>query len=318
MIDHTPSRVKKGRNAVITASNLTKRFSDLAALDRLTCHIPDGCVYGLVGANGAGKSTFLRLASGVYRPDEGSITMNGEPIFENIAVKKRFVFVSDEFWTLPQSSMSRMAALYRSAYERFDMARFAQLAGEFGLPTDKPIATFSKGMRRQAATILALATGAEYYFFDETFDGLDPVMRNVVKQKLYAEVVDRGATVIITSHSLRELEDTCDQLALLYKGGIVLESDVSDLKTSLHKLQVAFDHEFDKDVFTGLDMLCYARQGSVATAVVRGEREKSHTLLSAQNPLLLEVLPVTLEEVFLYEMEALGYAFDIAQGGVKQ
>lgn len=303
---------------MITATNLTKRFSDIAALDRLNCHIPDGCVYGLVGANGAGKSTFLRLASGVYRPDGGGITMDGQPIFENFAVKKRFVFVSDEFWTLPQSTMSRMAALYRSAYDSFDMVRFARLAGEFGLPVDKPLSAFSKGMRRQAATILALSTGADYYFFDETFDGLDPVMRGVVKQKLYNEVLDRGATVIIASHSLRELEDTCDQLALLYKGGIVLESDVSELKTSLFKLQVAFDHAFDKTVFDGIDLLSFTRQGSVGTAVVRGDRESCRALMTAQNPLLMEVLPVTLEEVFLYEMEALGYAFELGQGGDKQ
>ncbi len=307
---------------MITASNLTKRFSDIAALDRLNCHIPDGCVYGLVGANGAGKSTFLRLASGVYKPDEGSITMDGNPIFENIALKKRFVFVSDEFWALPQSNMSRMAALYRSAYERFDNARFAALAGEFGLPIEKPFSAFSKGMRRQAATILALSSGADYYFFDETFDGLDPVMRGLVKQKLYAEVVDKGATVIITSHSLRELEDTCDQLALLYKGGVVLESDVGELKTSLFKMQVAFDRPFDKEVFEGVDTLSVIKQGSVATAVIRGDREKSRALIAAQSPILLETLPVTLEEVFLYEMEALGYQFDltqdVAQGGDKQ
>lgn len=300
---------------MIIAKNLTKRFSDVAALDRLNCHIPDGCVYGLVGANGAGKSTFMRLASGVYRPDEGEITLDDAPVYENVALKKRFVFVSDEFWTLPQGTLSRMAALYSSAYTSFDACKFTQLAGEFGLATDKPLGTFSKGMRRQAATILALATGADYYFFDETFDGLDPVMRNFVKQKLYAEVVDRGATVIISSHSLRELEDTCDQLALLYKGGIVLESDVGELKTSLFKLQVAFDHEFDRSVFDGLTTLSFSRQGSVASAVVRGDREQSRALMAEREPLLLEVLPVTLEEVFLYEMEALGYAFDIAQGG---
>ncbi len=300
---------------MIIAKNLTKRFSGVAALDRLSCHIPDGCVYGLVGANGAGKSTFMRLASGVYLPDGGEITMDDMPIYENVSLKKRFAFVSDEFWALPQGTLSRMAALYQSAYQSFDAGRFTQLAGEFGLATDKPLGTFSKGMRRQAATILALSTAADYYFFDETFDGLDPVMRNFVKQKLYAEVVDRGATVIISSHSLRELEDTCDQLALLYKGGIVLESDVGELKTSLFKLQVAFDHAFDRSVFDGLDTLSFSRQGSVASAVVRGDREASRALMAAKEPLLLEVLPVTLEEVFLYEMEALGYVFDIAQGG---
>ena len=303
---------------MITANNLTKRFSNVAALDKLNCHIPDGCVYGLVGANGAGKSTFLRLASGVYKPDEGSVTLDGRPVYENIALKKQFAFVSDEFWALPQSTMDRMAALYQSAYERFDAKRYAALAKEFGLAKDKPLATFSKGMRRQAATILALSTGASYYFFDETFDGLDPVMRNLVKQKLYGEVVDRGATVIISSHSLRELEDTCDQLALLYRGGIVLESDVSELKTSLFKLQVAFDRAFDQSAFAGLEVLSFNQQGSVATAVVRGDQEKSRAVLSAQNPLLLEMLPVTLEEVFLYEMEALGYVFDAPQGGTQE
>ncbi len=300
---------------MITAKNLTKRFSDVAALHNLNCQIPDGCVYGLVGANGAGKSTFLRLATGVYKPDEGDITLDGIPVFENITLKKRFAFVSDEFWAMPQSSMERMASLYSAAYDAFDHKRFTSLAKEFGLDTSRAIATFSKGMRRQAATILALSTGADHYFFDETFDGLDPVMRNLVKQLLYVQVVDKGATVIISSHSLRELEDTCDQLALLYQGGIVMQSDVSDLKTSLFKLQIAFGHDFDKTVFDGLELLSYTRQGSVANAVVRGDKEKSRAMMQQHNPILLEILPVTLEEVFLFEMEALGYAFDIAQGG---
>ncbi|MCE5342893.1 MAG: ABC transporter ATP-binding protein [Eubacteriales bacterium] len=302
---------------MIIANDLTKRFSDVVALDHLNCHIQDGCVYGLVGANGAGKSTFLRLASGVYRPDSGTIKLGDTDIFENVNVKKRFVFVSDEFWMLPQSTMHRMAALYASAYDSFNIKLFDALSKEFGLNPDRPLSTFSKGMRRQAATILALATRAEYLFFDETFDGLDPVMRNLVKQKLYAEVFDRGATVIITSHSLRELEDTCDQLAMLYKGGIVLESDVGELKTSLFKLQVAFMQEYDQTMFTGLDVLSQNRQGSVTTLIVRGDKEKSHALLAEKSPLLLETLPVTLEEVFIYEMEALGYAFDSAEGGKK-
>ena len=303
---------------MIIAKNLTKRFSSVAALDNLTCHIPDGCVYGLVGANGAGKSTFLRLACGVYRPDEGIVTMDDQPIYENISVKKRIAFVSDEFWALPQSNMRRMAQLYASAYAGFNMKRFTSLSEEFGLNVNQLFPTFSKGMRRQAATILALSTGADYYLFDETFDGLDPIMRNLVKQKLYAEVVDRGATVIVSSHSLRELEDTCDQLALLYKGGIVLESDVGDLKTSLFKLQVAFNHPYDKNEFAGIDLLSYSRQGSVSTLIVRGNREKTREILAAKSPLLLETLPVTLEEVFIYELEALGYAFDPAEGGSKQ
>jgi ABC-2 type transport system ATP-binding protein len=294
---------------MIIASNVTKRFSDVVALDHLSCKIPDSCVYGLVGANGAGKSTFLRLLSGVYRPDEGSIVMDQQPIYENLNVKKHCVFVSDDFWALPHADMKRMANLYASAYENYDFKRFQALNQEFGLPADRPLTSFSKGMRRQAATILALSTGAKVYFFDETFDGLDPVMRSFVKKKLYEEVFDRGATVIVTSHSLRELEDTCDQLALLYKGGIVLESDVGELKTSICKMQVAFSDEYDRSKFGGMDILSLRKQGSVSTLIVRGDKMEIRRKLGAMEPLLLEVVPITLEEIFIYEMEALGYAF---------
>ena len=298
---------------MITASNLTKRFSDVTALDHLNCSIPDGCIYGLVGANGAGKSTFLRLISGIYRPEEGDVRIDGMRVYENIEAKKRFVFVPDELFFLPQSSMARMATLYATMYERFNMERFEALTKEFRLDPSKPLSTFSKGMRRQAATILALSTMADYIFFDETFDGLDPVMRNLVKQKLYDDVLERGCTAVITSHSLRELEDTCDQLALLYNGGIVFESDVQNLKTSLFKLQVAFKDAFDKSAFTDLDVLSYAQQGSVANMIVRGDRDACKHAVAEKSPLLLEILPLTLEEVFLYEMESLGYVFGASE-----
>ncbi|HPJ01831.1 MAG TPA: ABC transporter ATP-binding protein [Candidatus Limiplasma sp.] len=295
---------------MITANNVTKRFQDIVALDHLSCHIPDSCVYGLVGANGAGKSTFLRLLSGVYKPDEGSVLMNQQHVFENKEAKKRSVFIADEFWALPRADMKRMSALYASVYEAYDPKKFLALADEFGLPVDRPLNTFSKGMRRQAAIIQALSTGADVYLFDETFDGLDPVMRSLVKKKLYDEVFDRGATVIVTSHSLRELEDTCDQLALLYKGGIVLESDVNELKTSIIKMQIAFAEQYDKDKFEGLDIVSFAKLGSVSTLIVRGEKMECQKKLEAMDPLLLEMVPITLEEIFVYEMEALGYVFD--------
>jgi ABC-2 type transport system ATP-binding protein len=164
-------------------------------------------------------------------------------------------------------------------------------------------------MKRQASTILALSAMPEYLFFDETFDGLDPVMRNLVKQVIYNDVMERNTTTIITSHSLRELEDTCDQLALLHKGGIVFESDIQNLKTSLFKVQVAFKERFDRTKFEGVDMLNYTQAGSVATFIARGDRDAVSASIRAKNPLLLDVLPLNLEEVFIYEMEALGYAF---------
>ena len=294
---------------MIRANNVTLKFDDFVALNRLSCTIPDGIIYGLVGSNGAGKSTFLRLISGIYRPMEGEILIDDAPVYNNPDVKQRIVYVPDELYFLPQSNMNRMADLYHSLYDNFSYERFTNLTNTFGLNPTANINTFSKGMKRQAATVLALSTMPTYLFFDETFDGLDPVMRNLVKQVIYNDVLERKTTTIITSHSLRELEDTCDQLALLHKGGIVFESDIQNLKTSLFKVQIAFSTPFSRESFSELELLSYTQLGSVATFIVRGDRESVVTRLRARQPLLLDVLPLNLEEVFIYEMEALGYAF---------
>ncbi|MBR5140570.1 MAG: ABC transporter ATP-binding protein [Clostridia bacterium] len=294
---------------MIKADNVTMKFGDHTALNGLCCAIPDGCIYGLVGSNGAGKSTFLRLISGVYRPHSGEITADGERIYENPAIKNKIMYVPDELYFLPQSNMQQMAHFYAAIYESFSFCRFEELVKLFGLDKKANINTFSKGMKRQAATILALSTMPQYLFFDETFDGLDPVMRNLVKQVIYNDVLERRTTTIITSHSLRELEDTCDQLALLHKGGIVFESDIQNLKTSLFKVQVAFEGEYGRERFSNIDILNYHQLGSVASLIVRGNREEIVARLRAISPLILDVLPLNLEEVFIYEMEALGYAF---------
>ncbi len=294
---------------MINAKNVTMIFDDFVALNELSCTIPKGSIYGLVGSNGAGKSTFLRLICGIYRPHSGEITVDGEQVFDNPAIKGKIAFVPDDLYFLPGSRMGDMASLYAAAYKSFNNDRFYNLMKTFSLPSDKAINTFSKGMKRQASTILALSTMPEYLFFDETFDGLDPVMRNLTKQVIFSDVAERNTTVIVTSHSLRELEDTCDQLALLHKGGIVFESDIQNLKTSLFKIQVGFSDQFDRSRFEGIDILEYSQKSSVATFIVRGDREKVKNRLSAMSPLLLDILPLSLEEVFVYEMEALGYAF---------
>lgn len=294
---------------MICAENVTKKFDGFAALRGLNCSIPESCVYGLVGSNGAGKSTFLRLISGIYRADEGTVTFDGVPVYENPEVKGKILYVPDELYFLPQSNMNRMAQLYRSMYPRFSDERFAELVKTFGLNPNANINTFSKGMKRQAATILALSSMPQYLFFDETFDGLDPVMRNLVKRVIYNDVLERKTTTIITSHSLRELEDACDQLALLHKGGIVFESDIQNLKTTLFKIQVAFSEKYDRSKFSEVEMLSYTQVGSVATFIARGEKEAVSAKIRAMSPVLLDVLPLNLEEVFIYEMEALGYAF---------
>lgn len=294
---------------MICAKNLTMKFDDFTALKNLNCEIPEACIYGLVGSNGAGKSTFLRLISGIYRPDSGEVTFDGKPVYENPEVKKKILYVPDELYFLPQSNMTRMAEFYNAIYENFNYERFHNLTQTFGLDPKANINTFSKGMKRQAATILALSSMPEFLFFDETFDGLDPVMRNLVKQVIYNDVLERKTTTIITSHSLRELEDTCDQLALLHKGGIVFESDIQDLKTTLFKVQVAFNGEYTKERFAGIEMLDYNQVGSVCTFIARGDKDEVVSKIRALEPVLLDVLPLNLEEVFIYEMESLGYAF---------
>ena len=294
---------------MIQAKNLTMKFDNFAALKNLNCEIPESCIYGLVGSNGAGKSTFLRLIGGIYRPNEGEVTIDGKPVYENPEVKSQILYVPDELYFLPQASMNRMAELYSAIYKNFNYERFDNLTKTFGLNPKANINTFSKGMKRQAATILALSCMPKFLFFDETFDGLDPVMRNLVKQVIYNDVLERKTTTIITSHSLRELEDTCDQLALLHKGGIVFESDIQDLKTALFKVQVAFDTPYTKDKFGGIEMLDYNQMGSVATFIARGDKEEVVAKIRSLNPIILDVLPLNLEEVFIYEMESLGYAF---------
>ena len=296
---------------MLSINKATKKFGDFTALSEISCDIQDAGVFGLVGSNGAGKSTLVRLIAGVYKPDGGSVSLDGEEIYENSKAKSRIAYVSDELYFLPGASMDRMATMYESIYPGFDRARFAQLAEILHLNRKKNIAAFSKGMKRQAATILAIATRPDYIFFDETFDGLDPVMRNFVKNLICEDVMSRNATAIITSHSLRELEDTCDQLALLHKGGLVLESDVQNLKTSQFKIQIAFSEEYDESRFAGIDMRHFQKRGSVSNMIVRGEREETVQKLQAMCPILLDVLPLSLEEVFTYEMETMGYTFNL-------
>ncbi len=299
---------------MIKAENLTKYFDDFCALRDLSCTIDNGCIYGMVGSNGAGKSTFLRILTGVYKPDLGTVTIDGQPIYDNPAVKSRIAYVPDELYFLPGATMDRMASLYKNTAATFDEKRFRSLAAKLSLDTKKPISTFSKGMKRQAATILSLSTNPDFIFFDETFDGLDPIMRNYVKSVICEDVIDRGASAIITSHSLRELEDTCDQLALLHRGGLIFQSDINNLKTAQFKVQIAFAEDFSREKFTEAEdfrIMHFTKHGSVANMIIKGDRDLVTARLREMSPLILDVLPLTLEEVFTYELEALGYTFDL-------
>ena len=300
---------------MLQAQHVTKRFDDFVALSDISCTVPDGCIYGLVGSNGAGKSTFLRTVCGIYKADEGVVTFDNQPVFENPAAKAQMVFVPDDLYMLHGATAARMEALYRAAYATFDRERYQELLSLFRLPEKKPLSAFSKGMRRLTATALALSCRPQLILFDETMDGLDPVMRHIVKSVIADDVAARGTSAVVVSHSLRELEDLCDQLALLHQGGIVLEQDIHDLKTSVFKIQIAFSEPFGKQQFEGLHIAHYQQQGAVANLIVSGDRDEVIATLATMNPLLMEVLPLTLEEVFTYELQARNYDFATLVGG---
>lgn len=302
---------------MIRAELLTKEFDGYKALDNVSCEIPEGCIYGMVGSNGAGKSTFLRLVSGVYRPEQGTVMIDDEPVYENPHIKNRIAFVPDDLYFVHNATMKKTAKFYAGVYRNFDYATFELLADTFKLDPSKPVSAFSKGMKRQAAIILAISCRPKYLFLDETFDGLDPVMRALVKSIICRDVEERKATAILTSHSLRELEDTCDQLALLHRGGLIFESDISDLKTSLFKVQIAFLEEYGRERFDSLEMLHFAKSGSVSNIILRGDKDKVTAALREMKPVILDVLPLSLEEVFTYEMEALGYSVDLEAVGER-
>ena len=291
---------------MIKCVDVTKKFDKVTALEQLTCNIPEGCIYGLVGANGAGKSTLLRLITGIYSPDVGDITIDGMPVVKKDFAKSLFVFVPDELFFLPGANMKEMARFYSEIYPTFFYGCYERLINEFSLNPTVNISTFSKGMKRQAATVLALSCQTKYMFFDETFDGLDPLKRSLLKKIIHEDVKERESTVVITSHSLRELEDTCNQLALLHKGGLIFESEVQNLKTSLFKIQIGLNQWFDQTIFKGIEIMQYKQNGSVANMIIKGDKEQAVAKMQELQPQLLDVLPLSLEEVVVFEMEVLG------------
>lgn len=292
---------------MLQVAHITKRFEGTVALNDISCAVPDGCIYGLVGSNGAGKSTLLRTICGIYRPDSGTVQFDGRDVFADPAVKEQLVFVPDDLFFLPNATPRRQAQLYRAVYPAFDDRRFSELLQSFRIPETRAIHTFSKGMRRLTATALALAAKPKLVLFDETMDGLDPVMRHVVKRVLADDILERGASAICVSHSLRELEDLCDQLALFHGGHLLMERDITALKNDAFKAQVAFDHPVTAADFEGLSIVQFQAQGSVATIIGSGDRAEAEATLRAMKPLLLDLLPLTLEEVFLYELKTKGY-----------
>ena len=294
---------------MIELKGLTKKFGSFTALDSISFSVSDGSIFGLVGSNGAGKSTLLRTLAGVFRPDGGEALIDGQAPFENSEVKGKCVFISDYPYFFRQSTLSDMADFYRRIYRSWNLQRFDQLCGIFPIDREKKIIEMSKGMQRQAALICALSTEPEYLFMDEIFDGLDPVIRQLLKRIVSGEVSDRNMTVIIASHNLRELEDLCDHVGLLHRGGILFERELDALKLGIHKVQAVFQPMPDpKDL--GLDLVTWQIRGSLIELVARGSQEEILARLDGFRPTFAEALPLTLEEVFINEMEAAGYDID--------
>lgn len=295
---------------MIEIKGVSKRYDKEDVLQNLNCTIKENCIYGLVGANGSGKSTLLRLINGILIPDKGSIKIGKEKTFDNEKIKQNMVFIPDDLYFYPSYTLLDMAKFYQAMYKKFDMEYLKKLANHLHLATNQKLSSFSKGMKRQCALILALSTRSKYMFFDETFDGIDPVIRNFFKKAIAKQMEEDKTTIIMTSHNLRELEDICDNLGLLYNGGILFESDIDSIKTNMFKVQISLKEDFDKENFKDLEVLSFKKVGSIATLIIKDEKQESRDILEKMNPIILDYLPLTLEEVFIYEMEALGYAFE--------
>ena len=293
---------------MIEINGITKTFGKNYALRDMNCKIDSGSVFGLIGSNGAGKSTLLRIIAGVYKPDQGSVTIDGEKIFENIRTKNRIFFVGDTPYYFQQATLYDMAKFYACIYSRWSEKRFTELLTVFPIDPKMKVAHMSKGMQRQCMLMLALASSPDILLLDEAFDGLDPVIRQLVKKMLSTMVLD-NATVIIASHNLRELEDLCDHVGLLHLGGVVFERELDSAKIGIYKLQAAFATLPSPDMLSGLDIIKMETKGSVVSLMARGDKDQILAEIDKLEPLFSELLPLTLEEVFIHEMEAIGYDF---------
>lgn len=290
---------------MIEVKNVVKRFGETNALDGLTFTVPTGSIYGLVGPNGAGKSTILRHIAGIYRQDSGEVLVDGKEIFENTELKSKMVFISDEVYYFPQASVRDMMKFYKDIYPNFDMERYEKLKGVFSLSDKKPIHRMSKGMQKQAAFWLALCIRPEVLILDEPVDGLDPVMRRQVWGLLMGDVSEYGTTVLISSHNLRELEDVCDHVGIMHKGRTVLERSLSELQDNLAKIQVVFKD--GGDIPESLDILHESQTGKIKTLIVRGKTEDIEKTFDEAQPLFYDIIPLTLEEIFIYELGGADY-----------
>ena len=286
---------------MLEMKNVTKTFGDFKALDDLTMTVPKGAVYGLVGPNGAGKSTAIRHLTGVYRPDGGEITLEGCPIYENPQAKVRIGYIPDDIFYFPSATLEEMRKYYAGIYPNFDNDLFERLTEVFNLPRKSPMRRFSKGMQKQAAFHLTICTRPDVLILDEPVDGLDPVMRRQVWSLILSDVAERGTTVLVSSHNLRELEDICDHVGIMDHGKMLLERSLADMQGATHKLQIV------GQIPEGLEILHESSSGRLKTLIVRGSVADITEKVERSNPAYCDVLPLSLEEIFIYELGGVNY-----------
>lgn len=293
---------------MIEIKGLTKRFEKLTAVDNMSFNINQGSVVGLVGSNGSGKSTLLRMLAGVYEADDGEILIDGEKLFDNHIAKGECYFIPDFPFFYNNSTVNNTAFLYRRLYPNWSEEAFNRFCSMFPIDRKARVINMSKGMQRQAALILALSTNPKYLFLDEIFDGLDPVVRHLLKKILIEHVSQNQMTVIIASHNLRELEDLCDRVCLMHRGKMLMERDINDIRVGLRKVQVAFSQPpQDTNIFDGINVINLWQNGNIFNLTIRGTEEEFMPKLNALNPAYVSAMPLTLEEIFICEMGAAGY-----------
>lgn len=293
---------------MIQIQDCSKKFDSIVAVNHVNIEVADGEVFGLVGSNGAGKSTLLRMMAGIYKPDTGQILLDGEAVYENPKVKEQVFYVSDDAWFPSNYVPDHLADFMGVYYPTFDRQRYENLMKQFQLDRKRKISTFSKGMKKQLMMILGVSTMTRYLLCDEAFDGLDPVMRQAMKSLFAAELLRRKFTPVIASHNLRELEDICDHVGLLHQGGILLSRQLEEMKVHIHKIQCLLsDGEKEQELLKELDVMKVARQGSLLMITARGSREEILERIRREDPLFCEVIPLTLEEIFICETEVAGY-----------
>lgn len=292
---------------MIQGKGVSKSFEALEALKNVNINVNKGSIYGLVGSNGAGKTTLLKTLVGIYKQDSGEVLIDGESVFENVDIKSRVIFIPDMLYFFSQYSVKDMAKFYKRIYETWDEERYLKLKDAFNIDENKKVNNLSKGMQRQVAFWLALSVKPDMLILDEPLDGLDPVMRQKVKNLIVQDVAEKQMTVLISSHNLRELEDLCDYIGIMHKGSLILEKDLDDLKLDIHKIQVAFKESVQEEILKDVDILYEEERGSVKLFIVRGKKEEIVEQINKYDPVILDILPLTLEEIFIYEMGDVGY-----------